>query len=260
MKAHWKNIPRAIRSRLPRADWLYRSKIMMKRNACSSLRINATRPTPRLPITWELPKKIWITHAMRKLLTRLLTARPICVRRLRSSWAELTAREGNLQDAASYLKVAVPLSRRIFVRRRSWKQYCARWARTLKQTVWQTSDSADPVSDFLKEDTGKPDLQHLAADPYRVLRVAAEYMRLGLYHKALDVLDRAYLSVAADQSEPGSVLPQNHPLVRYYSAYCKQKLGSDAPQNWQVANLSPNLSFSIVRDRQDCFASRTCGE
>jgi tetratricopeptide (TPR) repeat protein len=99
------------------------------------------------------------------------------------------------------------------------------------------------MSDFLTEDTGKPDLQHLAADPYRVLRVAAEYMQLGLYQKALGVLDRNYSPVAADQSEPGSVLPQNHPLVHYYAAYCKQKLGSDAPQNWQVANLSPNLVF-----------------
>ncbi len=45
--------------------------------------------------------------------------------------------------------------------------------------------TTDPTSDFLKEDTGKSDLEHLAADPYRVLRVAAEYMRLGLYRKAL---------------------------------------------------------------------------
>jgi hypothetical protein len=68
-------------------------------------------------------------------------------------------------------------------------------------------------------------------------------MQLGLYRKALEVLDRTYLPVAADQSEPGSVLPQNHPLVLYYAAYCKQKLGADALQNWQAAELSPSLVF-----------------
>jgi predicted Zn-dependent protease len=69
-------------------------------------------------------------------------------------------------------------------------------------------------------------------------------MRLGLYQKALGVLDRTYLPIAADQSEPGSVLPQNHPLVRYYAAYCKQKLGVDEQRNWQAASeLSPSLIF-----------------
>jgi tetratricopeptide (TPR) repeat protein len=103
---------------------------------------------------------------------------------------------------------------------------------------------ADPMSDFLKEDTGKPDLQHLAADPYRVLRVAAEYMRLGLYGKALEVLDRTYPQVKADESEPGSVLPQKHPLVLYYAAYCKQQLGADARGNWQAGSeLSTSLVF-----------------
>jgi tetratricopeptide (TPR) repeat protein len=100
------------------------------------------------------------------------------------------------------------------------------------------------MSDFLKEDTGKPDEHHLAADPYRVLRGAAEYMQLGLYRQALQVLNRTYLPVPADQSEPGSVLPQKHPLVLYYAAYCKQKLGDDAKANWQAASeLSPNLVF-----------------
>jgi len=157
---------------------------------------------------------------------------------------ELSASEGKLQDAASYLKVAVtaePANLRA-------QEELEGVTRALGENseadrLANLGLTADPTSDFLKEDTGKPDLQHLAADPYRVLRVAAEYMRLGLYRNALDVLDRTYLPVAADQSEPGSVLAQNHPLVRYYSAYCKQKLGSDAPQNWQVANLSPDFVF-----------------
>ncbi len=102
----------------------------------------------------------------------------------------------------------------------------------------------DPVSDFLKEETGAPDLSHLAADPYRVLRVATEYMALGLYQKALTVLEREYPQTPADQSEPDSVLPQDHPLVLYYVAYCRAKLGKDSIQNWQAAQkLSPSLVF-----------------
>jgi len=93
-----------------------------------------------------------------------------------------------------------------------------------------------PTNDFLKEELGKPDSHHLAADPYRVLRVAAEYMQLGLYKKAIALLDTQYLPVPADQSEPGSVLPQQHPLVLYYSAYCKSKLGADDLQNWNKAS------------------------
>ena len=160
--------------------------------------------------------------------------------------AELNAKQGNLQDAASYLKVAVatePANLRA-------QEELEAVLRALGEHVEadrlaNLGLTANPMSDFLKEDTEKSDLQHLAADPYRVLRVAAEYMRLGLYQKALDVLDRTYLPVSADQSEPGSVLPQSHPLVRYYSAYCKQKVGADAQANWQVASeLSPSLVFA----------------
>ncbi len=76
-------------------------------------------------------------------------------------------------------------------------------------------------------------------------------MNLGLYQKALAVLVRRYPEVPQDQSEPGSVLPQNHPLVLYYAAYNKAKLGKDAIQNWQAAaQLSPSLVFpSTTTDR-----------
>jgi tetratricopeptide (TPR) repeat protein len=102
---------------------------------------------------------------------------------------------------------------------------------------------AEPASDFLKQDTGVPDVAHLAADPYRVLSVAAEYMRLGLYRSALDVLTRNYPSVAADQSEPGAMLPQNNPLVLYYTAFCNKQLGADEKQNLLAAS---KLSTSFV--------------
>ena len=158
---------------------------------------------------------------------------------------ELRAREGDLHRAASFLSAAVaaqPANLRaqeelVAVLRASGEHSEADRLAHLALDV-------DPTADFLKEDAGKPDLEHLAADPYRILRVAAQYMQLGLYRKALEVLDRTYPAVAADQSEPGSVLPQKHPLVLYYSAYCKLKLGEDTQQNWKAASeLSPNLVF-----------------
>jgi len=83
-----------------------------------------------------------------------------------------------------------------------------------------------PLSDFLREELGKPNLVHLAADPYRVLNLASEYARLGLYRRAVEVLSREYPPPKADQSEPGAVAPQNHPLVVYFRGYCREKLGS----------------------------------
>ena len=62
-----------------------------------------------------------------------------------------------------------------------------------------------PASYFLREELGKPDNAHLGAEVSRVLNVAAEYMRLGLYQKALAVLSLDYPAVPADQREPGEV-------------------------------------------------------
>ena len=157
---------------------------------------------------------------------------------------ELRAKEGDLPGAASFLKAAVALEPVSLLAQEQLEAVLrAMGMQTEADQVASKGLSADPMNDFLKEETGKPDLPHLAADPYRVVQVATEYMQLGFYRKALAVLDRSYPSVAADQSEPGAVLPQRNPLVRYYVAYCKQKLGSDAPPNWQAAS---ELSASYV--------------
>jgi predicted Zn-dependent protease len=158
---------------------------------------------------------------------------------------ELRAKEGDLHGAASFLKAAVTAQPANFRAQELLEAVLrANGEDAEADRLANLALAVDPMSDFLKEDIGKPDIKHLAADPYRVLRVATEYMQLRLYRKALDVLDRTYPPVAADQSEPGSVLPQQLPLVLYYAAYCKQKLGADAPRNWQAASeLSSNLVF-----------------
>jgi len=158
---------------------------------------------------------------------------------------ELRAREGDLEGAESFLKAAL-----------ATEPANSRAQEELEAVVRALGEPAEadrlahldlkenPLSAFLEEDAGKPDLGSLAADPYRVLRIASEYMRLGLFEKALNLLDRTYSQVSADRSEPGSVLPQEHPLVRYYAAYCKQKLGASAQSDWQAASqLSTNLVF-----------------
>jgi predicted Zn-dependent protease len=158
---------------------------------------------------------------------------------------ELRARKEDLQGAASFLSAAVTAEPANLRAQEELEAVLrALGENSEADRLANLALGANPISDFLKEDTGKPDLQHLAADPNRVLRVADEYMQLGLYRKALEVLDRTYPFVASDQSEPGSVLPQKHPLVLYYAAYCRQKLGADAQQNWLAASeLSPSLVF-----------------
>src|ERR1700687_2075240 len=107
-----------------------------------------------------------------------------------------------------------------------------------------------PLSDFLREELGKPNLVHLAADPYRVLNLASEYARLALYRRAVEVLSREYPPLKADQSEPGAVAPQNHPLVVYFRGYCREKLGESGANDYlQASRLSTAYIFpSTVED------------
>ena len=109
-----------------------------------------------------------------------------------------------------------------------------------------------PLSDFLLVELEKPNLEHLAADPYRVLNIASEYARLGLYRQAVEILSREYPSVKADQTEPGMVAPQNHPLVVYFRGYCREKLGESGANDYlQGSRLSTAYVFpNTVEDQQ----------
>jgi tetratricopeptide (TPR) repeat protein len=158
---------------------------------------------------------------------------------------ELLARQGDLRQAQKFLKDAVAAAPLDFRTKEQLEAVTRAIGDTAEANrLAHVDEAAAPMSDFLKEESGAPDLPHLAADPYRVLRVATEYMNLGLYSQALKVLDRTYPQVPADRSEPGSVLPQQHPLVLYYAAYCKAKLGKGASADWRAAEkLSTNLVF-----------------
>jgi len=119
--------------------------------------------------------------------------------------------------------------------------------------------SLDPTDVSLRyEQTklGKDDRQlwpHLGADPEQVLNVAIGYMDLGMYDDALDVLARKYpppIDILA--TEPSSVLPQHHPLVGYYRAYCLTRLGRPAAKELEEA--SGYFTEYVFPNRPSTFA------
>lgn len=98
--------------------------------------------------------------------------------------AQLQALQGDLSSSRAFLKDAVeaaPLDMRSMEQLEAATR--ALGDTTMADQIARKSLAMDPMSDFLKEETRSPDLPHLAADPYRVLRVAAEFMNLGLYQR-----------------------------------------------------------------------------
>jgi tetratricopeptide (TPR) repeat protein len=85
---------------------------------------------------------------------------------------------------------------------------------------------------------------HLGADPERVLDLAVEYMGLGSWADALDLLERTYPAASGLQAEPGAVPPQENPEVVYYRGYCRKKLGGSARPDFEAASrLSTRYVF-----------------
>jgi len=158
--------------------------------------------------------------------------------------AELLARHGNVAGAEHHLSEAVhaaPRDERAFeelvaVRVASGNADEAR-------KLAQEGLTRFPLSYLLQNEAGKPDQVQLANDPTRVLNLAAQYMRLGLYPKALAVLDHEYPAPADDQSEPGTVAVQKHPMVAYFRAYCHEKMGQSPEADFAAAS---KLSAAFV--------------
>ncbi len=150
--------------------------------------------------------------------------------------AELSAREGNLEKAESHLEEA---NRAAPNDLRTAEELAAilrvEGKKEKSQKIAQEWLARFPQSYFLLEQVGRPDLRHLADDAERVLNVASEYMRLGLYPQALDVLSRSYPRAVADESEPGMLPPDEHPMVAYFRGYCRQKLGQSGADDFAAA-------------------------
>lgn len=98
---------------------------------------------------------------------------------------------------------------------------------------WRAKHPADLLLRIeSKDDTVWP---QLAQEPEWVLDAASDYMHTGLWQDAQDLLARTYAAPAAHTTEPGAVLPQSHPLVSYYRAYVKQKLGASPDADFRTA-------------------------
>jgi tetratricopeptide (TPR) repeat protein len=116
----------------------------------------------------------------------------------------------------------------------------------------------DPASSFLAYETlrlgeSQPDLlAHLAADPERIVEIASDYMRLGLYDDAIDVLGRPYPSGPGVVSEPGMPRPESYPLIAYYRGFCRFALGQDGHADFDAAARMP-LTY-VFPNREDSFA------
>ena len=118
--------------------------------------------------------------------------------------AELSARSGDLLQATAYLR-EIPGDPR----------------------------AAEELKALDASDAGTPDI---SSDPERLLRAASLQMRLGLWRAALHLLSRDYPGVPPEQKEPGAPLPQNDPIVAYYRAYCREKLGEPASADYEAAS------------------------
>ena len=112
----------------------------------------------------------------------------------------------------------------------------------------------DPTGALLRHEAvklgepGEPLWLHLAGEPERVLGLAGEYMGLGLYADALELLERRYPGEGVS-AEPGNVLPQDHPLVAYYRGYCREKTGGAPAADFAAASaLSSRYVFPARAD------------
>jgi tetratricopeptide (TPR) repeat protein len=98
-------------------------------------------------------------------------------------------------------------------------------------SAWREVDPADTMLRLEGTRLGNTDEElwkHLAVDAERVLGLVDEYLSLGMEADALVLLDHAYPPVAAAEIEPGAVPVALSPMIAYYRAFCRSRLGQDA--------------------------------
>jgi tetratricopeptide (TPR) repeat protein len=150
---------------------------------------------------------------------------------------ELEAREGNLKDAERYLEEAhraAPNDIRLIEELAAIK--IAGGRKEEGESLARQGLEVSPADYFLREELGEPDLSQLGNDANRVLRLAAEYMRLGLFQRAIDVLSRTYPTAPPDQAEPGVPASDKHPMIAYLRGYCREKLKQSPLDDYDAAS------------------------
>ncbi|MGH9495412.1 MAG: tetratricopeptide repeat protein, partial [Candidatus Sulfotelmatobacter sp.] len=157
---------------------------------------------------------------------------------------EMLARTGDLRAAAEHLTrahIAAPDDLRIVEELVAIKNAAGNTEEGKRLAAEELARS--PQDYFLQEELGQSDLRQLGNDAIRVLNVAAQYMRLGLYKRALDMLSREYPAAKPDETELAALPPGKHPMLAYFRGYCRAKLGQSPQADYQQAR---NLSTSYV--------------
>ena len=158
--------------------------------------------------------------------------------------AEVLAREGNLEEAEKHLNEAVRVAPDDA---RATEELVAVKIASGKveegKTLARQGIARFPLSYLLSEELAEPNTKQLANDTTRVLNLATQYMRLGLYQRALTVLSRDYPSPQPDQTEPGALSPANHPMIAYFRGYCRERFGQSPASDYKIAS---KLSTSYV--------------
>jgi hypothetical protein len=158
--------------------------------------------------------------------------------------AFVAARTGDLKSAIDYASHAADnqagASRVRAVRVALLRRAGQKDAAASEAAHWVAVDPIDAMLRFERVQlAGKDDelWAHLAADPERILNVVDDYIALGFYDTALQLLEHDYPENPANQVEPGSPSPQHHALLLYYRAYCRSKTGAGA--DWTAASRQP---------------------
>jgi tetratricopeptide (TPR) repeat protein len=89
---------------------------------------------------------------------------------------------------------------------------------------------------------------HLGADANRVLDLVDQYLALGAYRDALNLLEREYPRVDPPAREVGAVAPMESPLVAYYRGFVRERLGASAKADYAAASrLATRYTFPSRR-------------
>jgi tetratricopeptide (TPR) repeat protein len=160
--------------------------------------------------------------------------------------ARLDARAGRLREASALLDSVVresPASVRAGLARIAVLRHLGRLAEArLELHRWQ---AIDPTSNGLRYEAvllGRADADlwpHLAADPERLIEITVDYLALGFFGDAADLLAHRLPSGPAIISEPGMPAADANPLVSYYRAYCRLRAGLAADTDFQAAARKP---------------------
>jgi len=197
--------------------------------------------------------KIAITSDCRRRLERTAKRKPL-IHRLRqaslparpqSSW-EIARQARRLAGAASFLRAAVAPSLEDS-RPRSIEAVVRAKGERRSRPLANLGLTANPASYFLKRRFRQTRPRALAADPYRVLRVASAYMQLFLSDFAGS--DRSFILRARGLERARLCAARS---IRWFLLWLSAtEAGEDAAGNCRrPSQLSPSLGFSILADRQ----------